>query len=214
MKIKHFIGGYDKNLCYLLWCEESNQSAIIDPSVEINPIIEFIENKNLILDKILITHSHHDHIKYLEDFVNRFNLVKVYISDKTAKNFNFLPMTNNQIINIGTQMVICLETPGHYYDSFCFWDSKNKTIFTGDTMFIGRTGRTVSAKSNIKDLYNSIYEILLKIPHETMIYPGHHYGYKMFDSIKNNINSSSFFNCKNFEDFCLNMDKYEKNRKK
>ena len=81
-------------------------------------------------------------------------------------------------------------------------------------MFIGRTGRTISHKSDIKDLYDSIYEILLKLPDETMIYPGHHYGYKLFDSIKNNIQSSNFFSCKNFEEFCLNMVKYEKNRNK
>ncbi|OUT39046.1 MAG: hypothetical protein CBB66_03905, partial [bacterium TMED6] len=68
MKVKYFIGGYDKNICYLLWCEESNHAAIIDPSVEINPVIEYINKENLILDKILITHTHHDHIKYLNDF--------------------------------------------------------------------------------------------------------------------------------------------------
>ena len=213
MKIKHFIGGYDKNLSYLLWCSESKQAAIIDPSVEINPIIEYINKNNLILDKILITHSHHDHIRYLSDFTDYYNLLKVYISHQTAKKFNFIPITHNQIINIGTEMLTCLETPGHYYDSICFWNSKNKSIFTGDTMFIGRTGRTISPRSSIKNLYKSVYEILLKLPFETMIYPGHHYGYKMFDNIGNNMISSKFFSCKKFEDFCLIMDKYEKNRK-
>ena len=48
MKIKHFIGGYDKNLSYLLWCSKSKQAAIIDPSVEINPIIEYITKNNLL----------------------------------------------------------------------------------------------------------------------------------------------------------------------
>ena len=214
MKIKHFIGGYDKNLSYLLWCSKSKQAAIIDPSVEINPIIEYITKNNLILDKILITHSHHDHIKYLDAFTNYYNLLKVYISHKTAENFDFIPIAHNQIINIGTEMLICLETPGHYYDSICFLSSKNKSIFTGDTMFIGRTGRTISMGSDIKDLYNSIYKVLLKLPLETMIYPGHHYGYKICDTIQNNIKFSDFFSCKSFEDFCLIMDKYEKNRKK
>ena len=73
MQIKHFIGGYDYNLSYLIWCAQSKQAAIIDPAVEINPILEFINNKQLILDKILITHSHHDHIQYLYDFIDCFN---------------------------------------------------------------------------------------------------------------------------------------------
>ena len=96
---------------------------------------------------------------------------------------------------------------------FLVSDNKNKSIFTGDTMFIGRTGRTISPRSSIKNLYKSVYKILLKLPFETMIYPGHHYGYKMFDNIGNNMISSKFFSCKKFEDFCLIMDKYEKNRK-
>ncbi len=214
MQIKYFIGGYDKNLCYLLWCSESKQAAIIDPSVEINPILEFIEDNNLIVDKILITHSHHDHIKYVSDLVSYFNIVKIYCSYLSADKFSFIPLTNNQIINIGAQMIMCIETPGHYYDSICFWDANNQNIFTGDTMFIGRTGRTVSNRSNIKDLYNSIYNIILKLPQEKAIYPGHHYGYKISDSIKNNILSSNFFTCKNFDEFSSVMDTYEKNRKK
>ena len=214
MKVKYFIGGYDKNICYLLWCEESNHAAIIDPSVEINPVIEYINKENLILDKILITHTHHDHIKYLNDFIDYFNLVKVYISSKSLQKINFIPISNNQIINIGTYIITCFETPGHYYDSISFWDEKNKRIFTGDTMFIGRTGRVLGSKSSIEDLYDSIYNILLKLPAETMIYPGHDYGYTTIDSIGNNIISSNFFNCQNFTEFKVVMKNYEKNRKK
>ncbi len=51
-------------------------------------------------------------------------------------------------------------------------------------MFIGRTGRVLSEKSSIEKLYHSIYEVLLKLPHDTMIYPGHDYGYKINDTIK------------------------------
>jgi len=214
MKVKYFIGGYDKNICYLLWCDESKHAAIIDPSVEINPIIEFIDKQDLILDKILITHSHHDHIKFVSDFIDYFNFIKVYISYKSSKKFNFISLTDNQIINIGMHMITCLETPGHYYDSMSFWNSKNKLIFTGDTMFIGRTGRVLSSKSSIDDLYSSIYNILLKLPHNTMIYPGHDYGYTTLDTIGNNIVSSKFFNCQNLEEFKLVMKKYEQNRKK
>ena len=214
MKVKYFIGGYDKNICYLLWCDESKHAAIIDPSVEINPIIEFITKQDLILDKILITHSHHDHIKFVSDFIDYFNFIKVYISYKSSKKFNFISLTDNQIINIGMHMITCLETPGHYYDSMSFWNSKNKLIFTGDTMFIGRTGRVLSSKSSIDDLYSSIYDILLKLPHNTMIYPGHDYGYTTLDTIGNNIVSSKFFNCQNLEEFKLVMKKYEQNRKK
>ena len=54
MNIKAFQGGFDKNLSYLVWCDKTSIAAIIDPAVEINPIIEYITSHNLILSKILI----------------------------------------------------------------------------------------------------------------------------------------------------------------
>ena len=53
MKIKSFQGGYDKNFSYVIWCEETKHAALIDASTEINPIIEYIEEFDLILSKIL-----------------------------------------------------------------------------------------------------------------------------------------------------------------
>ena len=52
MNIKVFQGGFDKNLSYLIWCDKTSIAAIIDPAVEINPIIEYITSHNLILSKI------------------------------------------------------------------------------------------------------------------------------------------------------------------
>ena len=72
MKIKRFQGGFDNNFCYVLLCDETRTAAIIDPSVEINPVIEYIDSNDLILDKILITHTHYDHIHYLDDFINLY----------------------------------------------------------------------------------------------------------------------------------------------
>ena len=84
MRVKRFQGGYDKNFCYVISCNETRMAAIIDPAVEINPIIEYIEAEDLILDKILVTHTHHDHIYYLNDFIDLHPLVKVYASSNAA----------------------------------------------------------------------------------------------------------------------------------
>ena len=80
-------------------------------------------------------------------------------------------------------------------------------------MFIGRTGRTIHKGSNISELYDSVYNILLNLPLETMILSGHDYGHVVFDTISNNIKNSSFFSCKNYEEFLSVMDNYEKSRK-
>ena len=217
IQIRHFIGGYDKNLSYLIWCQKSKKAAIVDPSVKIEPIINFINKNSLKLEKILITHSHGDHILYLKDILLAYNYkLDIYISEKTKINDSLLNnhITHNEVIDLGFEQIKCLHTPGHYYDSTCFWSIKNDIIFTGDTMFIGRTGRTIHQGSNIDDLYDSIYNILLKLPLETMIFSGHDYGKIKFDTIGNNIKNSNFFSCKNFEEFSSVMDNYEESRKK
>ena len=53
MKIKSFLGGYDKNFCYLIWCKNTRFAAVVDPSVKIDAIEDFIGKNNLILNKIL-----------------------------------------------------------------------------------------------------------------------------------------------------------------
>ena len=215
MKIKSFQGGYDKNLCYLLWCEKTNHAALIDPSVEILPVIEFIDTQNLLVDKILITHTHHDHIRYLDDIINLYPTARVMISDNTTIRSisDFKGVNHNDVIMIGESMILALFTPGHYYDSICYWSKEQKIIFTGDTVFVGRTGRTISGGSNISDLYNSVYNILLELPEETVIYPGHHYGFQKSISIKENIKYSNFFQCKDLEAFKKVMENYENNRR-
>ena len=213
MNIKTFQGGYDKNLCYLYWCNKTKHAALIDASVEINPILEFIEKNNLILSKILITHTHHDHIVYINDWLEQNPLINIYCYNKSKNlKFQFIGLLNNEMISIGNEILIAMHTPGHFYDSMCFWSKDDSFIFTGDTMFVGRTGRTISAQSNISDLYNSIYKSILALPDKTIIFPGHHYGYKKTISLKENKQLSNFFTCNSLDNFKKVMENYEKNR--
>ena len=72
MNIKSFQGGYDNNLCYLIWCEETKLAGIVDPSVSPEFIFDFVNNNNLKIDKILITHTHHAHIQYLNEICGKY----------------------------------------------------------------------------------------------------------------------------------------------
>ena len=118
MKIKTFQGGFDKNLSYLVWCEKTKFAAIIDPAVQINPILETINHFNLILDKIFITHTHHDHFFYLEDFKHIYPNIEIICSDITSNELDrFYGVQNNEIISVGEEVFICLHTPGHFYNS-------------------------------------------------------------------------------------------------
>ena len=175
MQIKTFQGGFDKNFSYLIWCEKTKIASIIDPAVQIHPMVETINQYNLILDKILITHTHHDHIAYIHDFIDLYPNISNYCYNSPVNaDFNYTGLSHNQVTAIGNDILIAIHTPGHFIDSMCFWNKKDNFIFTGDTMFVGRTGRTVSNLSNIKDLYQSTYKKLLtlsKLFSSISIYP-------------------------------------------
>jgi len=215
MIIQSFEGGYDKNFCYVISCPKTRLAAIIDPAVSITSIAEYIEKNDLIITKILITHTHHDHIFYLDDFLYLFPNTEVICHERHIKTFGhpIVKISDYEVITLGQEILIGIHTPGHYADSICYWNEKKELIFTGDTIFVGRTGRVLSNMSNIHDLYDSVYNKLFKLSHDTIIYPGHNYGFSESISIKDNINFSNFFSCKSFKEFELVMKNFEKNYK-
>ena len=209
--IQSFEGGYDKNFSYLLTCLDTISCIIIDASLESRKIEPFIKSRPTAM---LITHSHHDHIKYINEYIEKYPEIKVIGHPKSKLNntseSNYLPMSDNSIFKLGSLEIKIIHTPGHYYDSVCFL-VKN-VIFTGDTLFIGRTGRTLSKGSNISDLYNSVYKKILNLSGDTIIYPGHNYGSKPTMTISENINISDLLQASGEKDFIHKMKNYEQTR--
>ena len=120
-------------------------------------------------------------------------------------------MKDGDIISVGQLSVEILHTPGHYPDSICYL--LDEVLFTGDTLFVGRTGRTVGKASNVRKLYKSVYEKIFSLPSKTIIYPGHDYGPRTSISLEENIAISPLLNAKDEEDFIEKMKHYEKHRK-
>ena len=208
--IQSFEGGYDKNFSYLLTCLQTMNSVIIDASIKPN-VLEPFQKSNPIA--ILITHSHYDHIRYVNEYREYYPNIKLIGHPRSSlnkKRNNFLSVNDNAIINLGNLEITIIHTPGHYFDSVCFL--VGDAIFTGDTLFIGRTGRTISKASDTKDLYNSVYNKLFKLPHSLMIYPGHNYGPKPSMTIGENINTGSLLQAKSENDFMNRMRDYEQKR--
>ena len=209
--IQSFEGGYDKNYSYLLSCLETISSIIVDASLEPNRLQPFLKSRP---DAILITHSHHDHIKYINEYIEKYPEIKVIGHPKSKLNntseSNYFPMEDSSVFKLGGLKIKTIHTPGHYYDSVCFL--VENVIFTGDTLFIGRTGRTLSKGSNTSDLYNSVYKKLLNLPGNTIIYPGHNYGSKPTMTISENIKISNLLQASGEKDFIDRMKNYEKTR--
>ncbi len=125
---------------------------------------------------------------------------------------NFVGVRHGSNIEIGERRLQIMHTPGHFPDSICLWDMPAKQVFTGDTVFVGRTGRVIHPGSDLTQLYHSVYDIILRLPGDTTIFPGHNYGDHKTTTIGKNIQTSPFFNCANLSEFTYVMNDFEENR--
>ena len=209
--IRSFKGGYDDNLTYLASCMRTGNQFLVDASVPLSQIDNFLNKRGLIA--LFVTHTHGDHIAFLEEYLDAFpNLVvMVYKESESEIKCDYIkPVKEGDMITVGQLSVEVFYTPGHYNDSVCYF--LDGVLFTGDTLFIGRTGRTISKGSDIKKLYKSIYNTILELPHTTIIYPGHDYGPKMSMTIKENISISPLLQAKDEDEFIKRIAEYEANR--
>ena len=209
--VRSFKGGYDNNLTYLITCIRTGNQFLVDAAVPLKQILPFVSKKGLIV--LFITHSHRDHIAYMGEYVDAFpNLVTMIYKDSENKVESTLkrPVKHGDIVTVGQLSLEVLHTPGHYPDSVCYL--LEGILFTGDTLFVGRTGRTVSAGSDPRQLYQSVYNKILDLPKNTIIYPGHDYGPKMTISIDENIALSPLLRAEDEDDFVHRMVEYEDER--
>ena len=209
--VRSFIGGYDKNLAYIITCMQTGIHIIVDAAIKLDRLKPFIRSEPVAL---LITHTHGYHIAFLDDYTQAFaNIVIVGHPESQAilDVDGFKPIENDSRFSVGRLKLRAIHTPGHYFDSVCY--TLENVIFTGDTLFVGRTGRTISTRSNINDLYDSVYNKIIPLPPQTRIYPGHDYGPEPSITVEKNIEISPLLQAKNEEDFISRMEQYERTRK-
>ena len=209
--VQSFKGGFDNNFSYIVTCMRTGAEIIIDPAIELENIKPFFKSSP---SAIYVTHTHRDHIAYIGSYINNFPEIKIVGHPESKNNFDnnkFIPVSDGSTMKIGNLNLKAIFTPGHYFDSICYL--VENVLFTGDTLFVGRTGRTISDRSDINDLYDSVYNKLFKLPGDTYIYPGHDYGKVPSIKIEENRKISGLLQAKDKFDFIDKMGKYEKNRK-
>lgn len=213
MIIESLEGGYDKNFSYLIGCEKSRQAAVIDAAVGAEQIITAADDLDLKIKYLIITHTHHDHYAWAEALLKKLrNITLITYSDdlKDIGEKKHRLVDDGETMYLGSEELQFLHTPGHYPDSICI--VANGAVFTGDTLFIGRTGRTTSPKSDPQDLFRSINEKLFPLPDDTVIYPGHNYGDKPHNTLGDEKKHNQFLQAESADEFEQIMEEYEKLR--
>ena len=171
MKIE-IIKCLEDNYSYLI-IDETNQSAcVIDPS-ESAPVVNFIKNNNIKLKYILNTHHHYDHIGGNIELKRRYNAkIVAFKEDKDRIPEIDIFVEDNQIWKRDNFEANIYHIPGHTKGHIAFHFSKEKKIFTGDTLFSLGCGRIF--EGTYEQMFNSINK-LKKLPKDTKIYCGHEY---------------------------------------
>ncbi len=204
-------GGYDDNFQYILTCIRSNAQIAVDAALPLDTVKPYLNGAFVAM---LITHTHGDHIAFIDEYLEAYPKLLIIIHEQSAGRIsavNVHSTYDGEQILIGELNIHVLHTPGHFPDSSCY--ALENIVFTGDTLFVGRTGRTVGQGSNTGQLYHSVYEKLLTLPQDSVIYPGHDYGQSPTISIRKNIEISPLLQATNEQDFIERMASYEASRK-
>ena len=158
---------------YIISSGQGREALIIDPVIE--NVIEYInvlKELDLKLVKVIDTHIHADHITGASTLRDQTKCITI-MGEQTPAETVEIKVKDEEIIKLDKLKIKALYTPGHTSDSYSFL--MDKYLFSGDTLLINGTGRTDFQNGNSKDAYNSLFNRLLKLPDETLLYPAHDY---------------------------------------
>jgi len=168
---------------YIIASAKGREALIIDPVLEnVEDYINILKELNLKLVKVIDTHIHADHITGASKLKQVTNCTTI-MGEHTPADTVEIKVKDDEIINIDNLKIKSMYTPGHTSDSYSFL--LDNYLFTGDTLLINGTGRTDFQNGSSKDAYNSLFNNLLKLPEETLVYPGHDYNGKFSSTIGN-----------------------------
>jgi hydroxyacylglutathione hydrolase len=174
MKVLQLPVGQMSNFTYIIADEESSESAIIDPSWDLEKIFDTLKKNNWKAKYIINTHTHFDHILGNEQ-VAAVTGAKI-IQHKNSMSDRHISVSDGDIIKVGKNIPLrVLHTPGHSKDSICLVVD-GKFVFTGDTLFVGNCGRVDLPGSDSKEMYHSLFYKVAKLDESLIVYPGHNYG--------------------------------------
>ena len=184
---------------YLIASAKGREAVIIDPVIEnVESYIKLLQELDLKLVKVIDTHIHADHVTGASKLKQETNCSTI-MGEHTPADAVEIKVKDDEIIKIDQIEIKAMYTPGHTSDRYSFL--MNNYLFSGDTLLINGTGRTDFQNGSSKDAYNSIFNRLLKLPEDTILYPGHDYNGKESSTIGNEKKFNPRLQVKNVDEY-------------
>lgn len=165
------------NYSYLIIDDATKEAACVDPA-EAHLVLAKAVDEGVKLTAVFTTHHHYDHAGGNSEMVQKIPDIKVYGGQLDNVRACTHPLNHGDEFTIGNIKVAALHTPGHTRGSISYFciDGDEKAVFTGDTLFVGGCGRIFECSP--ADLFNSLTEVLGRLPETTQVYVGHEYTVK------------------------------------
>ena len=190
-----------QNFSYVVFDENDKVGVIIDPSWDLEKILEILEKNKISAKYIINTHTHFDHVLGNDQVAEITKAAIIQHEKSTLKKDR--SVTEGESINIGDIELEVLHTPGHSEDSICLIVDK-EDIITGDTLFVGNIGRVDLPGSSPDSMYDSLSRIA-RLEDSLVVYPGHNYGMTPTSTILNERTNNPMLNFKSKEAFLKYM---------
>ena len=189
---------------YVISSGEGREALIIDPVIEhTDEYIKILEKLKLKLVKVIDTHIHADHITALNELNKRTSCSRL-MGENSKSEVIDVKIKDNDKVTIENIEIRAMYTPGHTDCSYSYL--MNDRVFTGDTLLINGTGRTDFQNGSSYDAYDSLFNKLLKLPENTLVYPAHDYNGKKFSTIEKEKNNNPRLQVKSKEEYAEIME--------
>jgi glyoxylase-like metal-dependent hydrolase (beta-lactamase superfamily II) len=194
MIVRQLEVGYMDNFCYIVGCEKTRKALVIDPGPDAEKIAALAQKDDLEIVTIVNTHAHGDHTAGNAK-LKALTGAKIMIHELDAGGYPDADVLlgDEKNLQLGEIVFDVIHTPGHTPGGICLHARGN--LFTGDTLFVGDSGRTDLAGGDRPTLGKSIRR-LMELPESTVVWPGHNYGPTPSSTLgwekRNNVNAKEY----------------------
>ena len=208
MYLKQFRTGGDRNFGYLVADEQSKQAFVVDPSNNPAMIVDDARERGFTIRYVFCTHGHYDHVNGNEEIARLTGIIPLLYGSVCPE--TGIRVQDGVVFPFGNLEVQIIHTPGHTPDSICLY--AGDALFTGDTLFVGKVGGT-DLGLQAEEEYRSLHEMLMVLPENVRVFPGHDYGTASQSTIGNEKETNPFLlqpNLDAFIDLKRNWAAYKK----
>jgi len=196
LEILQIQGDRSDNFSYLVYCPETRQALVVDPSFIPGRLLQEAAALDLEIVLLANTHGHRDHIAGNAEILSATRArLAAHPTDVPQAGIH---LNEGMELQLGKGTLKVMHTPGHTPGSLVF--QVEDAIVTGDTLFVSRCGRADLPGSDVRALYRSLQR-LKSLPDTTRVFPGHDYGPTPTSTLAWELEHNQFLRCPDLESF-------------